>query len=273
MKRRDLLKGIGALPLSLWLNSALPLWATDSCPPARFESLKVALSGPFALVVQKDNAGLVRKVFAFTPVDPDHYFSINGSAPINTNPIALSLAPAGLVSANGAVQYKDDFGSFDVSENKGNVKYANAFVYIDLPCPDRLIYVGNPATAHLQSTGASVYLPLNHVLLYQIDHSNGTNPPIKITSSQIGDTCLDKDTDTIVIEVGRKQGLGGGTAHAVQFFNKKLLPCVPDVHGLELSDIAIAQQKKKPKEQHPLRSIPFGTTLECKNGGLLVTTS
>jgi hypothetical protein len=282
MNRRDLLKGLTALPLGYALKTLSPALAVTGCPPTHLKFVQVMLSGPFAVVLQTDGSGNVTNVIAFAPMadNGEHFFSVNGSNPDNSKVLKLALPADGLILSGGKISFIDPgFSDFSVHETLNNIKFDNPFVRVDLPCPDEIIFSDRPATGHFKSS-SPFSLPLNHVLLYRVDHgpNQDQDPIIKMTSDLLGDICLDKASDAFVIEVGQRKGTPGATAHAVKFFNEKLLPRLPDVKGKELNDISLAsgKPKKTPTQKTPAKktgiSPVHALTLECKHGGLIVTT-
>ena len=310
MNRRDLLKGIAALPLASALGhtSAALNMCFANCNSVEFASVKIALEGPFAIVLhQPQGSNVITGVTAFSPLTDsnEHDFVFNGvprnriTATGGSQEYLFSLPPDGLVIP-GKPSFKDPrFAPFDTTSRY--VK-SDHFVRLELPCPDRIIFIRQPESVTL-ANGTKANMALNHILIYPVDP---TNQGIKITCDQLGgDICLE-DSDVFTFEVGLPPGTDSQFAvtHALNFYNQKLLQFFPDAGGLKLGSIPFTEpvspaNDKNKKKQKPAQRIKRGakvaanqlnhldianvgeqvsfwpntTAVECSAGGLIVTSA
>src|SRR5689334_12091962 len=99
MDRRQLLKGMAALPLARLSYGNVPPLCKGTCTPAPIkDSLLVWLEGAFAVVINRDHNPV--DITAFSPVDADHLAKIE-SLPQGMYPeqFHLTLQRDGIVSA------------------------------------------------------------------------------------------------------------------------------------------------------------------------------
>ena len=281
MDRRQLLKGLAALPLARlsYAYSAPPICG-GTCSPVN-NSLLVWLEGPFAVVLNKDNDGN-SIVTAFSPADIDHLVNITSSKALKgayPSQFHLSLEGDGVVSA-GSVCISSDFKDFCV-DHLGNImgNPENAFVRLQMPLPTN-IYTSNLLPVTL-ANGKSACLPQDHIFEY------GTvdGQPITLIYED-KKQLLSPKANLFHIEVGLALGPMGHDSdpngdHAKHFHNNGILAHFglqndPSKQITSLDSCPNNCESTTPKpilsrlpELSRRLACPRTTTLECKSGGLI----
>ncbi|MFL6313289.1 MAG: hypothetical protein ACJ71W_14405 [Terriglobales bacterium] len=283
MNRRDLMKGIAALPVAAAAyNVSCRRENTDGgaarTPSDREKNaarsprtkLFVALRGPFAVVVQSKRK---YRIQAFVPVQDGHYFFLNSAQQAGSS-YSLSLPDDGLNFASQIdIDGFTDFKDFSVHTKKWEL--GDYYISVDLPCPsDMLTDEIDDATFQSGATGG---LPLAHILEYDV--SDVTQ--IKLKGDGISDQSPTPNSGVYVfdLQVGLPLNTSNSLNLAVDYYNKSLLPCFPDVKGKELKSIsppshsapAAAPPVARAAGQRTLPFVPPATDVECKNGGLLIS--
>jgi hypothetical protein len=212
--------------------------------------LSIRLEGPFSVVIKNQNAYQIR---VCTPRDPDHLFAVNGTQ-IQYKPgdsFHFALKPDGLATYNG---WPDIDPAFDWS-NKTTSKWiddgSNYFITMDVPCPQQIRQDGTARVTF--DNNQTAVMPLDHILIYGIKDMQ----KVQITCKELGSQTIDQN-GVFQLELGLPQGTSSGTVHdhAIMFYNNMLKAFFPDLYNkadCRLKDIVVKT-----------------TTLECKNGGLIV---
>jgi hypothetical protein len=269
MKRRDLMKGLLALPLTKLMSGQTVCKNSGACTPTG-NPLLVVFEGPFAVVLNKPSPSStsVTGVTVLVPKDPAHLFALNG-VPLNANQHHFKFTSGGL-APNTQVCVDTVFKDFCVPTTNFQCPATNRFVEIlNLPCPRRIL-ARHAIQVQFQS-GDPGCMPLDHILEYDI-----ADPklPITISYTEQGNRPVHAIGDVFYFEVGRDPLSAGAAAHAIDFHNKHVLPCFPllqnDPHRL-LQNVFVDQPCSGSgfTDEMLKRLRPFTTTLECKSGGII----
>jgi hypothetical protein len=241
---------------------AYPIESTD-CKSVKYRTIKIFLAGPFAIVLQRSTiTSPVTGVTAFVPRHHHHKFYFNGDEQRTDRDYYVKLD---ITSLNIATYPDIDHGCDAFNCGTDWDGYKSHFIVLDLPCPERIIYSGQPIHA-IFANRESGYVPLNHILEYSVERPNRG---IKLKSSQLGDPCLPPETDTFRFEVGLPKETPKRKAHkhAVDFFNVELLSHFPRIKK-QMRLARIRDTRGRTGSEHPFDS----SAVECKNGGLIATT-
>lgn len=282
--RRDLLKFTLTLPLARALAKQQRMQA-KSCPPVNFALLKILLAGPFAIILNKvpqSDPPIISTVTAFTPMDPNHVFLFNGTAPPPLPPgkptpnYQFKLPQDGLFPNTFP---SIDHGCDDFNSESTFSDSPNHFVSIDLPCPEQITFTGRSADVKF-ADGHVGHMPLNHVLYYRVMQPNTSG--ITMLNNEFSDPCLAQSADTFSFEVGLPIPILPGVdpkVHARDFFNGKLLPDFPDIKDSEkLGTIQVLSTSMRKITARPTSGSQLGqvsataTAVECTGGGIIITT-
>ena len=270
MDRRQLLKGLAALPLArLNYASAAPSICSGTCQPVN-GSLLVWLEGPFAVVINRDNAGQAVDITAFSPMDADHLTKIESLKGAYPEQFHLALQTDGIVPAT-TVCISSDFSSFCI-EQLGKIigNPDGTFVRLKLPLPKN-IYTSELLKGKL--AGNNVCIPQDHVFeydtvpgkpitLYYEDakqqlHPN--NPANKLFHIEVG---LDSATSS-----------AEAIAHAKRFHKTILAHFgLQNDPRKQITDFSTTRCRgtipREIADRLPVLQIDT-TTLECKSGGII----
>ncbi|HEV2987869.1 MAG TPA: twin-arginine translocation signal domain-containing protein, partial [Candidatus Angelobacter sp.] len=243
MNRRQLLKGLGVLPIAGALGCAEE--TQKPAPDRKCHTLQVTLEGAFAVVLRRQPSGQYR-VTAFSPASPtqppkdtdcpknlfpieSHAFSFNGKQQPPGN-YHFELLPQGLDTTPRPII---DIGFRDFTAETERWRLAENFVTIELPSPKTISFYGQPdvvvfafpAGAH--RTGQ---MPSNHILEYQV------NDPaqVKMVCRGVKDPCVPSSKSTSGVTrfsfaVGLPPQKDQDGQHAVKFFNYLLCGFFPDL--------------------------------------------
>lgn len=233
MKRRDLLKGLCALPLSSsWKGTA----SKKKPIIGAVNKFELVLDGPFALVFQQSKPD---RLYAFSPVEKSnlHAFFISDTSGDSKKKHTLSLVSgAGALNANNGFPGANDdcMNAFSWHSNWDSSPTDN-LVEIDIPVPSRIICDTDTVTPGQFENGTLVGIPQGHILEYDVLDATKT---IKISDPLMGDFKPYKSPTPnairIRVEIGLWRALGKdpdpvGT-HAVSFHNDSLLQRFPNQH-------------------------------------------
>lgn len=276
MKRRDLVKGLLALPFTKLMSQPTVCSNSGDCTPAP-NPLLLVFEGPFAVVLQKPSSSSpnVTGVAVLVPKDPAHLFALN-RVPLKDSQHHFKFVGAGL-APNTQACVDTVFKDFCVPSNDFQCDANNRFIEIlNLPCPRRILARNaiqvkfqcqpNPNDFHC--------MPLDHVLEYHIADSS---LPTTISYDEQDNRPVNAIGNVFYFEVGRDPLSSGAADHAVDFHNNHLLPCFPplqkDTHHL-LQNVFVNQPCSGSRLPNKIikQLKPFTTTLECKSGGIIAGT-
>jgi hypothetical protein len=281
MNRRNLLKGMMAVPVAGALGCHAEIKESDESKVPRKGTLRVVLNGAFAIVVQKNARNRLR-VFSPRELSNLHEFYFNDP----TQPMAKSqahnfeLLPDGLEASRRAPEVDGGLSALNVATDLWcQDEY---FVTIDLPAPDRITFMP-PLHRAVLASGAQIQVASNHVLEYRMvdpsrvrmvsQDSKDTAPSyFSDLVKRYGGACAQKGDARFKSECEQMKkryessfpgtaagfffgvGLAPGHddhAHAVQFFNQRTLASFPHLaKRLELKSIeqSTGQQQKSEVE-------------------------
>jgi len=228
MNRRDVLKGLAAIPFTGALMSCEG--KTGDKPHA--DIVKVHLDGAFAVVIQenKDNA-----ILAFSPRPKaggdQHEFYFNGSIKPESaaKEYHFKLAGEGL-EREQKPEISPGLTDFFFKTDKWRV--ADSLVTIELPPPKRITFAGERTQVTFKQGGRDAFMPTNHILEYEaIDLRR-----IKLECSE-GSLKCGASPDSFpgvsryFFEIGPKLNPDPATsrAHAIHFFNFILEQSFPEL--------------------------------------------
>lgn len=305
MNRRQLLKGLGILPIA----GAIGCNGESQRPrPAReCHTLQITLEGAFAVVLRKQQDHY--RITAFSPASPtappkgtkcpkelfpieSHQFCFNGEPqrPGNFELLAegLHLAPRPII----------DIGFRDFTAETENWRLANDFVAIDLPSPKTISFYGEPDVvvfAFPSGGHRTGHMPSNHIFEYQVQD------PSKITVVRREKEKKERlkpssestpDVTKFSFSVGLPPGRDSDGQHAVKFFNYLLCGFFPDLvnaYSLSRADYGTSD-RGKPRSgliepngrtvpavlkygMHEPHLLTVSQVVDCKSGGIMITTS
>src|SRR5579864_1446151 len=129
MKRRDLMKGLLALPLTKLMSGQTVCSNSGVCTPAT-NPLLVIFEGPFCVVLKKPSATSadVTGVDVLVPKDPAHLFALNG-VPLQDAQHHFTFTSGGLAH-NTQVCVDTPFKNFCVPSTNFQCDPSNRFVEI-----------------------------------------------------------------------------------------------------------------------------------------------
>jgi hypothetical protein len=269
MDRRQLLKGLAALPLARLSYAYAASLCNGTCTPVK-DSLLVWLEGAFAVVINRDGTGKPVDITAFSPVDADHLTQI-ASLPQGAYPeqFHLTLQGAGVKPA-ATVCISSDFSSFCIEQLgkiQGNPE--NAFIRLKLPLP-RNIYTTELLKGKL--AGKNACIPQDHVFEYETD----TTKPIALYYEDNKQSLQpDPKNKFFHIEVGLDPSTASADAIAhAKHFHKTILAHFGWQNDVtkQITDFSMTPCRGTiPKEiaDRLVRSPLETATLECKSGGII----
>ncbi len=185
MNRRELLKGLGALPLVGVLQGCKPRESDNPSTPkeTKAHTLQILLEGAFAVVLQKQS----QRLTAFVPLaDPDkkdleHYFCFNDpedhkKLSEKTKEFHFELSEEGLHTYYGQDQRKNvnpyvNPGFDDFSAEVDKWFLPPSLVVLDLPFPRSLNFSGRPLDVKFGKKALKPFgkMPTNYILEYRVD--------------------------------------------------------------------------------------------------------
>ena len=277
MKRRDVLKALGVLPIAGALGSCHEDHSEAAAPPktgGKAHTLQIMLEGAFAVVLRKD----IHRLTAFVPKpDPKsaelgHYFYFNDPEnrkdPAKTDPkgYQFELGDEGLrryPRADVESYINPGFNDFVAETEKWRLP--ESLVTINLPLPRSINFTGRPlkvrfAPGALKPAGL---MPTNHILEYGIEDD-----------SKIRMKCDDREGHCATSPFCPpgfmrfyfavspiRNDPQDRQKHAVAFFNFLLERAFPDLRQkYALADIEPADDAPQPP--YPSRPTAFNGALE-----------
>ena len=213
MHRREVLKGLAALPLAGILAGC-----DDDKHDRRI--VEVHLDGAFAVVIQehKENS-----IVAFSPrpkTGEEHEFHFNGALrPESTSKnLHFNLALGG---QDREQKPRIDPGLEDFHFTTDNWRIGDSLVTLELPAPTEITFSGHRSPVTFQSGNRKGFLPSNHILKYELHRE--AQP--KLECSALSNPCQAEDSydgvTRFFFEVGptrylkHEESLG----HAIAYFN------------------------------------------------------
>lgn len=305
MNRRELLKGLGVLPIA----GALGCDGESQRPtPSReCHTLQITLEGAFALVLRRQQEQY--RITAFSPASPTvppkgtdcpkdlfpiepHEFCFNGR-PQGAGNYHFELSPEGLQPAPKPII---DIGFRDFTAETERWRLANNFVTIDLPSPKTISFTGQPDVvvfAFPPSPRRTGHMPSNHVLEYQVQDPS----KIKMLCRGLKSPCVPSSKSTpdvtrFSFSVGLLPEKDTDGRHAVKFFNYLLCGFFPDLvkayslshagygttnpSGTRGSELTPTQGRILPAVMSyrtpEARLLTISEAVDCKAGGIIVFT-
>jgi hypothetical protein len=306
MNRRDILKGLAALPMAGVLGCR-PEEKPEPKPPApsemRVRTVQILLEGAFAVVLQKSHPN---RLVAFIPRaesgqdDLVHDFFFND--PAKARP-SITKEPAGYqfeLSTSGLRDYPDTYinpGFQDFLASTEKWKLPPRVATIILPFPNSINFGGKPLNATFNSKKTGM-MPTNHILEYYVDEPE----KVKMSCSELGGHCEASPhcpPGVLRFFFGAAPHIHNSEekrrAHAIKFFNFILSSSFPDlVEKYSLAKIGPAEDESQaPARSQPTsalensnrwmpaviggaaqtgRLLRVSETVDCQTGGILVRT-
>ena len=299
MNRRDILKGLAAVPIAGVLGCK-----KEEKSEMKVRTVQVLLEGAFAVVLQKTQPN---RLIAFVPRiesgqdDLDHDFYFND--PTKARPPATKDA-AGYqfeLSTNGLRNYTDTYvnpGFQDFLASTEKWKLPPRIATIILPFPNSINFGGRPLDVTFSSKRTGM-MPTNHILEYYVED------PEKVTMSctELGGHCeASPHCPPGVLRfffAAAPQGKHSEEkrrAHAIKFFNFILSSSFPDlVEKYSLAEIGRSEDElQTPGRSQPTsllenpnrllvpaviggkqqagRLLRVSETVDCQTGGIIVRT-
>jgi hypothetical protein len=309
MKRRDVLKGLSALPVL----GAVGCWREvrehkPAAPNVKTRTVQILLEGAFSLVLHKNNPN---QLIAFVPREeaghPElaHDFYFNGPSkvqPRNEKEAAASGYQFEL-SADGLRTYEKSYinpGFNDFLADTENWRLPDRVVTLILPFPGSINFGGRPLNVtFIRNRPGS--MPTNFILEYYVEDPAAN---IKLTCPQLGGHC--EPSPNCPPGVARfffgvapsQKSQNTQQDHAKEFFNSTLRRCFPDLVSkytleyIEPSEEMAASQNPKQRSmampqssenlmrpavlrsgEHAPRLLHVSETVDCQVGGILIRTS
>lgn len=304
MNRRQLLKGLGVLPIA----GAIGCSGESQKPGPRCHTLEITLEGAFAVVLRRQQKGPYR-VTAFSPTSPTapppgtdcpknlfpiepHTFSFNGT-PQPPGSYHFELSPEGLALTPRPII---DIGFRDFTAETEHWRLAKNFVTIDLPSPKTISFYGEPDVvvfANPPGGGRTGNMPSNHILEYQVEEPKA----VKMRCSGLKERCepspkSDSEVTRFSFAVGLPKLKDLDGSHAVRFFNYLLCGFFPELaknYSISHADYGKSENPTGTRgaavdeshgrmipavwtnEQAP-RLLTVSQVVDCKSGGIIVTT-
>lgn len=288
MNRRDLAKGLLLLPLVGSAKGGLRFLTTAdnqsskrharakqkaaTSKDAPMGKFRVYLEGPFVLVSQQSNSGVI-KIFSPMEALKKHHFRFNGAEQKHKQKHAISfLTAAGALAYNASFPPISDplLKPFTWNSNDWDQTQTDNLLELDLPNPDSITsFVHNDKRTVVifeSDPNTSVEMPSGHVLEYTLDPQK----LIEMTDSVMGAKFPEPNAHQsgipgFELEIGLPLKQGGPDpdqdgSHATSFHNDVLLPRFPSIKMDRDKRFLLVTQPQ------------LTTTLECKLGGFIVTT-
>lgn len=278
MRRRDVLKSLVALPLTVALGGC----EEKRKDTPRSNTIEVHLDGAFAVVIQenKENSVLVFSPRPAKNSEP-HHFYFNGSSAkfedlAKTYNFKLSLnEPARVEMPEINPGLKD----FTFKTEKWRV--GDSLAVIELPAPQRITFSGQRTQVKFQAGHRQVFMPTNHILEYDVKDLSKH----KLECSEAGVQCEPSQDSfpgvtRFFFEVGPKHALelAASRSHAIDFFNYMLHQSFPDLEEqFRLEPDTPEKQRPMPGVKPAVYQYGFQTprlqrvsyAIDCGFGGLL----
>ena len=173
MNRRNLLKGVVAIPVATALNACSHEREPSAPPKGEQGTLRVILNGPFGVVLQSRNN---YRITAYVPSDPagEHELRFRGPAEVagretkgGKSPYyQFTLPEKGLDIGRGSPRVDQGFYDFNFP-HIGNFQLPkDPFVAIELPRPDYITFT--PPAQPFFFGGKITLQPLDHILEYRM---------------------------------------------------------------------------------------------------------
>lgn len=285
MNRRNILKGMVTLPFIAKTAAYAKLCDGGKCPSTGNPSLQVIFDGPFSLVLHTvSNSAddvIPNGVMAFTPVEPmgKHLLNLNG-VPLDEKKDHHFTLNIGGYTAPKQPCISSDFNDFCNDHTRFNPIPQNTargeiFVTVILPCPNRIITATGSQPIPVKVGTSSKNMPQNHILEYDVADLS----KVTMTYRESGRTAAPFG-NLILFEVGMDPIKNPDTdcSHLKAFYNQEILPFLPDLAGNTIDVPSCPMFTPRTYFAPPLtrddrKYRPFATTLECKSGGLIATTS
>jgi hypothetical protein len=302
MNRRELLKSLAAVPLASTFAGCTDRDdkaekghdESKDCGPSP-QQLHIILDGAFAVVIQQNKGN---SILAFSPRDKKepHQFYFNDpngkkSLPLDYN---FELFSSGL-KQNERPEIAAGFSDFN-AQLKKEWHLKENIVAITLPCPRRINFAGHREHVIFQSKQKEPgWMPTNHILEYDVTDAGQIKLVLKELENGKEKTTVSRPSlDSPVgltrffFEVGPPRGTPRG--HAVRFFNDMLTDYFPElIADYSLKDIDDSRDDGRDFKQSaaagrlveavmredfpPVQLQNISYTLDCKLGGITVTTS
>jgi hypothetical protein len=268
MDRRQLLKGLAALPLARlsYANGAPPI-CSGTCTSVK-GSLLVWLEGAFAVVINRNKAGNPVDVTAFSPVDADHLTKVESLQGGYPDQFHLTLKNDGIVPAT-EVCISPDFNYFceeKLDKIIGNLE--NSFIRVKLPLPKN-IYTTELLKG--KKGGKNACIPQDYVLEYQ----PGSGTPTLYYEDQKKEFHPASANKFFHIEVGldTSSASSDSITHA-KHFHKTILAHFgwQNDPTRQITDISMLPCRSMIPKEISDRLPTFHTdtaTFECKSGGII----
>lgn len=179
MNRREVVKGMLALPALGLMGGCQQWFKKDPDRPTTGTKLCVILQGPFGVVLSKGKGyrvtAFVPKTDANDPLQHEFRFRSPTSAPCMAG-YRYELLQKGLEITEQEPQVDRGFANVLFSVNKWVPDPDNYFVTLDLPAPDAITYLPPLVPALFDSghdSGTRLgSVPLNHVLEYRVSNAD-----------------------------------------------------------------------------------------------------
>jgi hypothetical protein len=272
-----------ALPFIAKTAAYAKLCDGGTCSPAN-KPLQIIFDGPFSLVIHTVSSTsddvIPNGVMAFTPVEPHgkHLLNLNGVPLDEKKDHHFSLNIGGFTPPNQPC-ISSDFNDFCTDHTRFNPTPQNSsagevFVTVTLPCPNRITTAGVqpiPVTVG----GKTKKMPQNHILEYDVADLS----TVTMTYRESG-RAASPFGNLFVFEVGLDpaQNQDSDCSHLKEFYNNEILPFFTDLAGYKIDVPSCPKVTPRlyfapPLSRDDRKYRPFTTTLECKSGGLIATTS
>ena len=248
MNRRDFVRVVTGAAVATPLG-AFPAGTPGLASEANY--LQVYLDGPFALVLDKPS----KSVTALAPVEMcrAHKFHFHGERDNSLNH-TLMLKDTGLEISPDFPTPSQEFDKFK-GPTKVKPSTIKAFVEINLPAWPQEIMSFSSTKVTVEGSADEVDMPLDHVLRYNISDIR----KVQLTWDRYSwsPDKIGKNSGQFHLQVGMPRGADPDGAHAIKFFNERLLGMFPDCGVKKLKSIKNA-------------AAIVTTDVECKNGGLIL---
>jgi hypothetical protein len=304
MKRRDVLKGLSALPVLGAVGCWREVREPNPAPNVRTRTVQVLLEGAFSLVLHKNNPN---QLIAFVPREeaghPELAHTLFFNDPSKAQP-RIEKEASGYqfeLSTEGLRTYEKSYinpGFNDFLADTENWHLPDRVVTLILPFPNSINFGGRPLNVTFTGNRPGS-MPTNFILEYYVE-----NPHIKMTCSQLGGHC--EPSPNCPPGVARfffgvapsQKSPNTQQNHAKDFFNFTLRRCFPDlVSKYSLEHIDPSEEMATPQNprqqsmamprspenlmrpavlrsgEHAPRLQHVSETVDCQVGGILVRTN
>jgi hypothetical protein len=280
MNRRDVLKGLAAIPFT----GSIIGCEERSDDKSHTEIVEVHLDGAFALVIQENKGN---SVLAFSPRpkpgDDQHEFYFNGSIKPEASgkDYRFTLSAEGLERGQKP-EISPGLNDFFFKTDKWRV--ADSLVTIELPPPKRITFAGERTQVTFQSGDRNAFMPTNHILQYDTRDLGRVKLECSDAKLKCGPS-LDSfpGVSRYFFEIGPKPNADPSLsrAHAIHFFNFILEQSFPELfEKFQLKEYPRGgKQASLPRveavvfqyQQPRLQRVSYA--IDCEFGGPVVGTS